>query len=125
MLNIAELEKIRANRTPLPPMKVVYFLFKGDEIVYIGCTKHFFRRLDEHTRKIEFDSYSILDMTQIPYWDRTKIEYSCIEESDPKHNIKGSPSKDTRKKKRWDAESFMKNNPPPLPKKEDSDDVFD
>lgn len=37
----------------------VYFLFKGDDLLYIGQSKNLMRRLGDHASQINFDSYAI------------------------------------------------------------------
>jgi hypothetical protein len=52
-------ESIRANRAPFPfSGPAVYFLWKGEELIYIGQAVNLFARVAVHLRDKEFDSFS-------------------------------------------------------------------
>jgi hypothetical protein len=52
-------EAIRANRAPFPfSGPAVYFLWRGDELVYIGQAVNLFARVATHLRDKEFDGFS-------------------------------------------------------------------
>ena len=94
--NMFSLEELRKNRIKTQPLQTgIYFLFLGDEIIYIGSTNCLHRRLGEHSfgrahgtrlsdlRKV-FDSYIF-----IPYEDTVLMledEFSYITQFKPPYN---------------------------------------
>jgi hypothetical protein len=61
----------------------LYFLFKEDDIKYIGSSKNISNRLREHTSKKDFDSFSILKCKKEC---RVALEYLYITIFNPEEN---------------------------------------
>ena len=54
-------EAIRANRAPFPYSgPAVYFLWKGDELLYIGQAVNLFTRVATHLKDKDFDGFSYI-----------------------------------------------------------------
>jgi hypothetical protein len=54
-------ESIRSNRAPFPQSgPAVYFLWKGDELQYIGQAVNLYARVAYHLRDKEFDGFSYI-----------------------------------------------------------------
>ena len=88
MLEVDELLKISQKVVKFKPR--VYFLFDGDEIVYVGSTTQFESRILSHQRsKKVFDKFAYLDcsLEQMEF-----IEYRYINKFNPKYNIKMMPT---------------------------------
>lgn len=64
----------------------VYFLFKGDELEYIGQSINVFRRLNDHLKDKVFDNYSFVCCDS--KYDAEKLEKQLIEKYKPRLNIK-------------------------------------
>lgn len=64
----------------------VYFLFKGEKIVYIGITKNILKRITSHksTFRGKFDSFSYIGCEKK---DSLKIERKYLIKYNPKFNI--------------------------------------
>lgn len=62
----------------------VYFLFDAGEVVYIGQGLHVPRRVDEHFRRIMFDSWSWLP---VPKNRLAQVEAYLIRKFNPKLNL--------------------------------------
>lgn len=57
------LEKVVSNKINLVKNMTIYFLIKGNEVVYVGRTKRFYDRILSHTQgDKEFDSYYIIQI---------------------------------------------------------------
>lgn len=69
---------------------VIYFLFSGDSLVYIGQTTSLGHRLSCHDSEwvIEFDSYSFIDTSHLSERERKLLEAKYINKYKPKHNKK-------------------------------------
>lgn len=65
---------------------VIYFLFDGDELVYIGQTVTLNTRLGQHALRFKFTSYSI-EQSVLTKHKREKREREYIENFKPRHNI--------------------------------------
>lgn len=74
---------------------VVYFLFNGDQIVYIGSTTYFAGRLHAHskTARMTFDSIMCVVYHQFGLNESVfrRAEEKCIKLFRPKRNIVGNP----------------------------------
>lgn len=62
----------------------VYFLYDGDELVYIGTTDNLYRRIGEHIAEGEkvFDRFEFYPTT-----DRIRLEGFLIKMFKPKYNL--------------------------------------
>ena len=54
---LLSLQEIMRRATPMPLVRGIYFLIRGDEIIYVGQTPNIFRRLGEHLRNKVIDAY--------------------------------------------------------------------
>lgn len=63
----------------------VYFLYQGDEIVYVGQANHVYSRVGEHKKagKILFDSFSFISLNGR---DADDLESKYILKLQPEHN---------------------------------------
>jgi len=74
--------RVEYNSDDLQPC--VYKLFKGEDIVYIGQTKHgVYSRLVSHKKTKDFDSVFVMN---VPTDDLNDIEATLILENMPKYN---------------------------------------
>lgn len=88
-LSFEELKNLRGTTVPIDDGFKIYFLFSGDEIVYIGQTRSLLNRISNHknglglTMKKDFNSIAVIDS------DRDNInyeEYCYISHYAPKYN---------------------------------------
>ncbi len=64
----------------------VYFLFEGDEIIYIGQSHNIFRRLEEHQKRFFFSHFSYILTTEE---DLIQLEVSYLNVFRPRLNLFG------------------------------------
>lgn len=79
------------------PKTGVYFLFKGEELVYIGRTERGLGRIIDHIQMKDFDSYSFKSCT---YAESVKLEKELIGRYKPKLN-KQFVKNELEKKQEW------------------------
>ena len=83
-----DLRSIRRSSTPLAGnVSGLYFLFDGDELVYIGKGWNCLLRVAEHTRKEshkQFTSWSVLPIENEAEYSR--LERELIQEYAPRYN---------------------------------------
>lgn len=79
----------------------MYFLWAGDEIVYVGRSENLFQRIGTHVDnpEIEFDSFTWEE--HLSYESMVKSEARCIKELKPRHNKEGNPDYKPDKKQFW------------------------
>lgn len=63
----------------------IYFLFLGGKCVYVGQSMTLHARVDQHVKRIQFDSYSWIN---VPEGDALTVERHYINLLRPVHNIK-------------------------------------
>jgi|GEM_PF-4420503 len=63
----------------------IYFLFLDGECVYVGQSMTLHARVDQHVKRIQFDSYSWIN---VPEGDALTVERHYINLLRPVHNIK-------------------------------------
>lgn len=63
---------------------VVYFLVKGDEIVYVGKTEFIGSRITVHSTNKDFDRFHYIEFSSKEEMDDMELEY--IVKFDPKYN---------------------------------------
>ena len=84
--NLKNKEQMKKTKSLQPGYTAVYALYDGDDIVYIGITKDFEKRMWAHQRSDKvFDRYEMLQA----YTDRfyaIRQEHQLIEEHNPKYN---------------------------------------
>lgn len=83
------LSSLQARRQPkIPTHSVVYFLFNGEELVYVGQTNNLTHRLALHNRKgtVTYDTYAYVDATGLTFWQRRDLEAAYIHELQPTAN---------------------------------------
>jgi len=70
----------------IPSMKSsgVYFLIKDDEIIYVGQSRNIIYRIGVHSRKVEFDSFSYIEVDEELL---SIVEQSFIKRFNPRLNI--------------------------------------
>lgn len=66
-----------------PSFSGIYFLFDGDEIVYVGQSKNVWKRLAQHSKDKLFNGYTVLSCDPASLDD---IEKHYIKEFSPKYN---------------------------------------
>ena len=81
-------KEILSRRTPLEKDCFIYFLIKGEEIVYVGQTTNGLTRITQHCADKNFDYYSI-EKCQITNLDNLEARY--IVEFNPKYNSSTLP----------------------------------
>lgn len=60
---LPSLEYLMARRTPAPKTGTgVYFLFQGDQIVYVGQTRSIAERIGQHIKTKAFDSFAWIEV---------------------------------------------------------------
>lgn len=64
----------------------VYFLVKGDEIIYIGCSFHIGRRIITHGISVDFDYYSFIEVDTEDKLALQTVEAGYIIKFNPKFN---------------------------------------
>lgn len=69
---------------PIHVISGVYFLIKGDEIVYIGRSYDCVRRVTRHPRDW-FDSYAVLECQDADKISRLEVQY--IQKFSPRYNL--------------------------------------
>lgn len=86
-MRVCEREAVLLARQPAPTRRgVVYLLFQGDEVVYVGQTMKLPVRLAVHREKIAFDSYVAIDAEALTDAQRRKLERDYIMEYLPRLN---------------------------------------
>lgn len=64
----------------------VYFLYDGDELVYIGTSDNLYRRIGQHIA----DGKKVFDRFELyPTTDRLRLEGFLIQTLKPKYNVSG------------------------------------
>lgn len=91
--NLLEVEELLMKSQKVIKFKPrVYFLFDGDEIVYVGSTTQFESRILSHQRsKKVFDKFSYIECS---LEEMEFIEYRYINKFNPKYNLKMMPTGD-------------------------------
>ena len=106
-MNTLSLNELLARRVFLPSNHVVYVLFKGDSIVYVGQTAQLPQRLAAHlNRGIDFDSYSIVEVPHENTMCHRDAEAAYIRAYSPPLNAVHHPER-KRPIRRWSAAEFM------------------
>lgn len=81
-------------RRPKPEKKgVVYLLFSGLEIVYVGQTRDLYARLRSHDKRIPYDSYAVVDAASLTEWQRRELEAAYIKRFNPRLNRVCGPAR--------------------------------
>lgn len=89
-MELDEIKKLRGSSVPIDDGYKIYFLFRGDEIVYIGQTRSLLNRISAHqngtvdTAKKEFDSIAVVSSTKESVNDDERV---YIGHYAPKHNV--------------------------------------
>lgn len=85
------------NFSPKPltgkPNYYIYFLKKGEEIVYIGMSQNVLNRISTHSKGKEykdFDSYAFFPTNKGSY-ETNQLELSLINHFEPFYNCEGNP----------------------------------
>lgn len=60
--NLPSLKELQAMAQPAKLICGVYFLFKGYELVYVGATANILRRIGDHLRDKEFDTFAYVEV---------------------------------------------------------------
>jgi excinuclease UvrABC nuclease subunit len=77
----------------------IYFLVKNSEVIYIGCTKDFFRRIKEHVSDgKKFDYYRCIEC--IDYETAARYEKRWIARFKPKYNGNGHSGRYIKKRRK-------------------------
>ena len=77
-------DEIIANRTQLTSQITgIYFLYRNEEIVYIGQSRNLHRRIIQHCYGKEFDSYSYIQCDESELND---LEFEFIAKHKPMYN---------------------------------------
>jgi hypothetical protein len=69
----------------------IYFLWLGEECVYIGQSRDVLNRVKKHRTAYEFDRFSVMKCDE---WDLNAFETKLIASIKPKHNKKVAPGMD-------------------------------
>lgn len=87
---VKTIEEVLAHKKQVEHLCGIYFLIKGDEIVYIGQTTVGESRIHQHktARKIDFDSYAFFECDRN---DLNMAEYANIEAHNPRFNKNKRP----------------------------------
>ena len=85
---LLNLGTIKSTRQPVHRISGIYFLFKGEELVYIGQSINIMGRINNHNID-EWDSYSY---TEVPRWNLTTIEQQYIHKFKPRRNARVASS---------------------------------
>lgn len=95
----------------------VYFLIKNEEIVYVGATVNFVRRLHQHKVDKDFDSFNYIRCCSDEEMNKLELEY--IVKLKPKYNkslptqyryVPARKVKASKKINEWDFKRFCKDN---------------
>ncbi len=81
---LVNLKMIKKRRVAVGKRPIVYFLFQGDEIVYIGSSINGIIRITNHYKTKLFDSFSTLECDAD---DCRALEFKYILKYQPKFNI--------------------------------------
>jgi len=73
----------------------VYFLYDGDNLVYVGQSRHIPSRISQHLRKKEL-SFSRVEVLSAPVENLRDLEAECIARYLPRDNKTGPRAKDMR-----------------------------
>lgn len=84
--------EIRKNRMPVPEIySFLYFLYDGDELAYVGQTRHgVMSRIMSHKKDKVFDSISYIK--RVPEEDLSDLEATFIMRYRPKYNTSLPPN---------------------------------
>jgi excinuclease UvrABC nuclease subunit len=84
MTRLASIEDLHAKRTPFKKLNGIYFLFNGDELVYVGLSVNIIARVHVHD-KVDWDSYSFVE---VDIWgeDLEVLETAYIKKFKPRYN---------------------------------------
>lgn len=85
LMEIDEIRALWAERAP--PYRGIYFLFLGDELVYIGRSLNIHRRLQTHEQE-NWNHYAIL-ATDLREFELDIVERAYISKFKPKYNKAG------------------------------------
>lgn len=84
------LSEMRASKQPLQANgRGVYFLFNGEEVVYVGCGVNILRRIAEHSFTKTFDSWAWLPLPSVTLVDLRAVEAAYILALKPRLNGNG------------------------------------
>jgi len=98
-LPLSAILPIRQLKPPTYP--VVYFLFKGEVLVYIGHTKDLLTRIYQHARNhVDFDTYATVDASGLSHWQRRDLETAYIRALQPTLNAQSTGKPTGRKRAR-------------------------
>lgn len=95
----------------------VYFLIKEEEIVYVGATIDFVRRLHQHKKNKEFDSFNYIRCSSDEEMNKLELQY--IMELKPIYNkqlpiqsryLPKTKIKNSKQLNEWDFKRLCKNN---------------
>lgn len=81
--------EIIGTSTPIPETSGIYFLIKGDAVVYVGQSKNVHRRISDHLANKAFDRINVIEC---PTEDLTKLEMEYIRKLKPILNLVGKTS---------------------------------
>ena len=83
--------KLQSIETGIRP--AVYFLYDGDELVYVGQSRNVYGRINEHLKDDDkvFDAFAIFSASSCEFLD---IEQANIDYYKPKYNKQGKSDKD-------------------------------
>lgn len=96
---ILTIEQIRAHKImydrnrerPTPKNSItgcgVYFLFQGNDLIYVGKSVSFCDRFVQHERRMRFDGFSTIDIHQELY---TALKNHYLHEFSPRLNARGT-----------------------------------
>jgi excinuclease UvrABC nuclease subunit len=88
-MNILDIETLRKLPTADDDTAGVYFLWREDELLYIGCSKNIRRRLVRHKRDvIPFTRHTCIAIDyQTDGWMNHALEQKYIARYSPPHNV--------------------------------------
>jgi predicted GIY-YIG superfamily endonuclease len=91
-MDIEEIKQLRSSAIPIDDGYKIYFLFQGDEVVYIGQTRSLLSRISAHqngtvdTAKKDFDSISVVPSTKESVNDDERVYIGYYSPKHNKHN---------------------------------------
>lgn len=92
MKTLEEIKQLNRHSVDITPG--VYFLFNDNDLVYVGESEDIHRRVGQHRKNKEYDSYSFIVQTD-PHL-RLRLEKAYIEKFNPKYNKRAGNSSNKR-----------------------------
>ena len=84
--NLEDLEPIRLRKEKKTVIQGIYFLFKGDELVYIGKSVNIYGRVNSHDQD-DWDTYSYIEVDgYVRDFELSKLEKAYQLKYRPRYN---------------------------------------